>query len=65
MVHVEVVTSHYIMGTCTLLSGHVIVYGLFDTVRSYSYVIVCDLCVAGTGEDFSSKHEVHQTWCFS
>ena len=32
MVHVELVTSHYIMGTCTLLSGHMIVYGLFDTV---------------------------------
>ena len=34
MVHVELVTSHYIMGTCTLLSGHMIVYGLFDTVTS-------------------------------
>ena len=34
MVHVELVTSHYIMGTCTLLSGHMIVYGFFDTVTS-------------------------------
>ena len=43
MVHVELVTSHYIMGTCTLLSGHMIVYGLFDTV-TYSQLCVC-VCV--------------------
>ena len=41
MVHVELVTSHYIMGTCTLLSGHVIVYGLFDTVTCTANVCVC------------------------
>ena len=55
MVHVELVTSHYIMGTCTLLSGHMIVYGLFDTVTYvHNYVCMCVLCVVGTNEDFSS-----------
>ena len=42
MVHVELVTSHYIMGTCTLLSGHMIVYGLFDMVTCTQFdVYVC------------------------
>jgi len=40
MVHVELVTSHYIMGTCTLLSGHVIVYGLLDTVSVDVFVLI-------------------------
>ena len=40
MVHVELVTSHYIMGICTLLSGYVIVYGLFDTVTYMANVCV-------------------------
>ena len=40
MVHVEIVTSHYIMGTCTLLSGHVIIYGLLDMVGVDVYVLV-------------------------
>ena len=44
MVHVELVTSHYIMGTCTLLSGHMIVYGLFDTVTSSS-VCQSSVCI--------------------
>lgn len=43
MVHVELVTSHYIMGTCTLLSGHMIVYGLFDTVSYTQFYMVCML----------------------
>ena len=49
MVHVELMTSHYIMGTCTLLSGHVIAYGLFDTVISLVTVCVCTyvLCYRG------------------
>ena len=41
MVYDELVTSHYIMGTCTLLSGHVIVYGLFDMVTSLVTMCVC------------------------
>ena len=58
MVHVELVTSHYIMGTCTLLSGHMIVYGLFDTVtctvKCSCYWCICVfLCVTGTDADFS------------
>jgi len=40
MVHVELVTSHYIMGTCKLLSGHMIVYGLFDTVNN-CFMYIC------------------------
>ena len=56
MVHVELMTSHYIMGTCTLLSGHVIAYGLFDTVISLVTVCVCTyvFCVIGAGKNFSS-----------
>ena len=68
MVHVELVTSHYIMGTCTLLSGHVIVYGLFDMVTCTANVCVSVcvfICVTGVDEDISSKHEVYQTRCFS
>ena len=47
MVHVELVTSHYIMGTCTLLSGHMIVYGLFDTVTCTQFdvcMLYCMVC---------------------
>ena len=53
MVHVELVTSHYIMGTCTLLSGHVIVYGLFDTVtRQLMFVCVCLFVLQGQMKTF-------------
>jgi len=48
MVQVEVMTSHYIIGTCTLLSGHVIVYGLLDTVSVDALcALLCD-CVVGS-----------------